>query len=650
MIYGQRVAYGGTVIGDTTSNTLISGNGEGDVYSTLSLAYNTQHKQYLVAFNSYRTSPGTFGLNNMGIYGRRVTLLGIPDPGGDIPIATTISGDNDQPKVVYNATNDQYLSVFICSDASRTYGHVCRQFLKWEGTRLGISTQVSGPLNSEYSVTGAYNTRNNRYLAVWVDERNGNPDIYGQIYDEEGFPEGSNFAVHESSGILANPNIAFNSIDQIYLVTWYNKQDVAIEWQLISSQGLPLHFGRVALAEAMDRHPVSAYNSPPEYNEFVILYEDLIPGETNPSLAGIRIDGTYGNDGTSGSKFRLSSPGSNMHSPDIEYHAGDQSYMVVWQDNRDDPGDIYGMQISYNGSPNGSEFLISQAGDGQQYPDLIWNPDDDEYLVVWQDYRTSGASASDIYGQRLNAQGGLLGSNFAIANPPGTSNQQMPAGAYVNALNRYRVVWQDDRDDATKLTGWDIRGQWVNTLGNHLGLYDDIVFRYPGWQTGPAIIYNTLFNRLLTLWEDGRNGVEYDIYGRFSRVDTTPPVARFTIDDSRGLAGDTFALNAWPSYDADTPRLFLAARWDFNSDGIWDTNFSYQKYITRTIYNPGIYTVTLEIQNQAWLTDTVSHHCGVPTDGKLALTHGTTSDPAAHSIPYHQSGGSCCRNTGVPGC
>ncbi|MDF1514921.1 MAG: hypothetical protein P1S60_14015, partial [Anaerolineae bacterium] len=149
--------------------------------------------------------------------------------------------------------------------------------------------------------------------------------------------------------------------------------------------------------------------------------------------------------------------------------------------------------------------------------------------------------------------------------------------------------------------------QWVSASGSVLGNFDDIVFRYPGWQTRPALLYNTLFNRLFTLWEDGRNGVEYDIYGRFSQVDTSPPVARFTVDDSRGLAGDIFTLNAWPSYDADTPRLFLAARWDFNSDGIWETNFSYQKYITRTIHNPGVYTVTLEILNQAWLTDTTSH-------------------------------------------
>ncbi|MDF1512352.1 MAG: hypothetical protein P1S60_00940, partial [Anaerolineae bacterium] len=336
MIYGQRVASGGLVIGDPSSNILITDSGEEGVYGEHSLTYNTQHKQYLVAFDSSRPSPGSFGFTNKGIFGRRITLFGIPDPGGDIPIATTLNGGNTLSHVIYNAINDQYLSIFSCGD---TYYHVCRQRLRWEGTRLGGFTQVSGSINSETDVTGAYNTSNTQYLTVWVDERNGNPDIYGQIYDEEGFPVGSNFAIRREQGSQLAPSVAFNSIDQIYLVTWYDEADNSIEWSLISSLGHYLNSGRVVMAEAIDRHPAAAYNSTPDDNRFAIVYEELFPGDTDPSLAGLLIDATSG---TPAGNFGLGYPGSDMQDPDIVYHPGNNRYMVVWQDNRDDPGDIYG--------------------------------------------------------------------------------------------------------------------------------------------------------------------------------------------------------------------------------------------------------------------------------------------------------------------
>ena len=53
----------------------------------------------------------------------------------------------------------------------------------------------------------------------------------------------------------------------------------------------------------------------------------------------------------------------------------------------------------------GDDFRISgdPATAFDTEPAVAWNPDQDEYLVVWEDYRNEAGSGSDIYGRRVAA-------------------------------------------------------------------------------------------------------------------------------------------------------------------------------------------------------------------------------------------------------
>jgi hypothetical protein len=105
---------------------------------------------------------------------------------------------------------------------------------------------------------------------------------------------------------------------------------------------------------------------------------------------------------------------------------------------------------------------------------------------------------------------------------------------------------------------------------------------------------------------DARRGYWGDVYARLGALDTTPPVALFTRDPTVGRAGDTFTLDAAPSRDDLTPSGALAARWDFTSDGTWDTGWDLDKSVSITPAAQGVYTVTLMVHDLMWLTDTVS--------------------------------------------
>lgn len=76
-----------------------------------------------------------------------------------------------------------------------------------------------------------------------------------------------------------------------------------------------------------------------------------------------------------------------------------------------------------------------------------------------------------------------------------------------------------------------------------------------------------------------------------------PPVASFTITPEQGDLEDFFVFNASTSYDDKDDMKDLRVRWDWESDGRWDTQFSTNKIIQKQFSNPTTYTITLQVRN-----------------------------------------------------
>ncbi|MBN2113674.1 MAG: hypothetical protein JW785_06040, partial [Acidimicrobiia bacterium] len=91
----------------------------------------------------------------------------------------------------------------------------------------------------------------------------------------------------------------------------------------------------------------------------------------------------------------------------------------------------------------GDDFRISGTGATALESEVAaaWNPDADEYLVVWADHRNEAGSGSDIYGRRVAADGALVGEDFPISNT--LTDEEEPAIAATDS--GYLVVWVDYR-------------------------------------------------------------------------------------------------------------------------------------------------------------------------------------------------------------
>jgi len=86
--------------------------------------------------------------------------------------------------------------------------------------------------------------------------------------------------------------------------------------------------------------------------------------------------------------------------------------------------------------------------------------------------------------------------------------------------------------------------------------------------------------------------------------DNTAPVARFTIFPPAGDTATVFVFDASSSVDAENPNYALMVRWDWNNDGIWDTEFSFEKKDVHKFPDPGEHIVRLEVLDLGKKTNT----------------------------------------------
>lgn len=85
-------------------------------------------------------------------------------------------------------------------------------------------------------------------------------------------------------------------------------------------------------------------------------------------------------------------------------------------------------------------------------------------------------------------------------------------------------------------------------------------------------------------------------------VSSSAPIAYFTVTPESGRISDIFIFSAYGSYDAEDDIEQLKIRWDFNGDGIWDTDWSTRKIEYNVFRVEGKYVAKLEVLDTQGLT------------------------------------------------
>ena len=114
----------------------------------------------------------------------------------------------------------------------------------------------------------------------------------------------------------------------------------------------------------------------------------------------------------------------------------------------------------------------------------------------------------------------------------------------------------------------------------------------------------------------------------------TPPIARLTLTPRAGTTATVFAADASSSSDLEDPLAALQFRWDWESDGIWDTAFSSTPTANHTYPSlppGGLQTVALEVQDSAGRSGYARHPVVLSAAGDLVVvtTAADENDPGA---------------------
>jgi hypothetical protein len=192
----------------------------------------------------------------------------------------------------------------------------------------------------------------------------------------------------------------------------------------------------------------------------------------------------------------------NMQSPHLAYNSRDNEFFVVWQDGRNaNTVDIYGQRLNGAGALVGYTNSVSFEPGAEGKCDIAYDDTDNEYLVVWGDTR----SGQNIYGRRLDRTGWPIGVDFPVSTE--AASEVGPALAYDHANREYVAVWWE----LYEATDWDIYGGRVSHTGSALGRLT--LSTANEVQSRPELAQDRLNGEFLIVWQDFRAG-SYDIYGQ----------------------------------------------------------------------------------------------------------------------------------------
>ena len=354
-------------------------------------------ENFVVVWYDYRN-------DNFDIYFQRYsntgTAIGVNTKVND----DTLGASQEHPVIAMDPTGN-----FVIAWSDNRHENYDIYFQKYTGIGgvLGTNTLVNDDVDStkQWNPAISMDPAGN-FVISWIDERNGNRDVYFQRYTSAGGALDANAKVNDDSG--ANMQTAHD-------IAMDPTGNYVITWQDFRNSTWDIYF--------------QLYNS-------------------NGSASGVN---TKVND----------DPGSNFQMyPSISMDpAGD--FVIVWQDYRNANYDIYFQRFTGAGLALESNTKVNDdTGTMHQKIPAVSMDGSGNFVVVWQDNRY-GEYNPDIFGQRYFANGNPNGGNYRIVSEGPNEKETSPAVCADNSAIVF--AWQDNRrenewDIYAKIVGWNWNG------------------------------------------------------------------------------------------------------------------------------------------------------------------------------------------------
>jgi hypothetical protein len=269
------------------------------------------------------------------------------------------------------------------------------------------------------------------------------------------------------------PDVSCNSGEDNFFVFWAaapgeesQTADYIVSGQKISVSGEVLGEPvEVVKTENILLRPIVLYN--PNKNQFLVIY---CLGEDYLNIRGVILNAEGK---AQGKHFKVTDVPANQVHYNMAFNSRRNHFFITYNDDRNGDHDVFGVIVDDKGEVVKEEFLISNATGHQINPVVCYNPQDDTYLVNWEDFRAHGDSLpalgtlevmTDIYGALLAADGTVLLNDIPLcADASGINGDQRFNGiAYNSKKNEFLVSWTDTREGMQNV---GIRGRIVKADG-----------------------------------------------------------------------------------------------------------------------------------------------------------------------------------------
>jgi hypothetical protein len=215
--------------------------------------------------------------------------------------------------------------------------------------------------------------------------------------------------------------------------------------------------------------------------------------------------------GPVGGLFQISFKSMDTKNPAVAYHAERKEYLVVWENDRPNNDEIQAQRVSASGTLVGNPFFVSAGPGGNRfYPDVVYNSQRQEYLVVWAQ---APPGTFELHAQAVSAQGGVTGPDVTFAT--GFNALGCLEVAYSPVSDKYLAVWDQGQPDK-------VLGQVFNSNGSISGT-NFVIAEPPGRLRCANVAFNRSRNEYLVVWSQVPiTSNSHDVHARRVQGNGTP--------------------------------------------------------------------------------------------------------------------------------
>jgi hypothetical protein len=326
--------------------------------------------------------------------------------------------DWSRPGVAYSTSDEHYLVVAHNDYAGgqAIYGRT----VSTKGVRLSWESVFYTAAKDAIQPDVAYNATEDEYLVVWMYDANGDGEtfeIWGRILPPIAHPAAFKI-ISWSHRSFWSPRVVWNSARNEYFVVW-NAWDVSggvpglpndVSGYRIGADGNVINEGSpVVISSADYPHQVDVAYSTGNDEYLVVWARAYAAPTTDYDIYGARV--TWDGSVVSPGAFAICSAAGHQNTPAVAYDRRQvpiieppwwqtvERYMVVWEDDRGGAErDILGRELDGDANPGDFVAFVAWAGDDRA-PDVARSSlategivfgDPTGWLVVWQHETSTG--------------------------------------------------------------------------------------------------------------------------------------------------------------------------------------------------------------------------------------------------------------------